>query len=291
MFIKKYITSRPLLLNILIGLLFIVVIGLLFSTSLNWITQHGVARTVPSVKGKKLDEVRAMLEEKGFELVIQDSVYYDSLPPTVIIKQIPEGDAVVKVNRTIYVTINRVLPPDVDMPNLIGYSFRNAEMILKNLSLRLGDTTFKTDFAKNSVLEQTLNGTRIPPGAKVKVGSKISLVLGTGVGNTDMPVPLLLGMMYDSVKIFMDERGLIIGAVITDPLVRDPATAYVYKQSPEHRNEDDRQFRIRTGQTIDIWLGLEKPNVDSLERARRNAIWQRKKEQEQEQEQEDDIEQ
>jgi beta-lactam-binding protein with PASTA domain len=223
-----------------------------------------------------------MLEEKGFEVVIQDSVYYDSLPPMIIVKQVPEADAVVKVNRNIYVTVNRLLPPDVDMPNLVGYSFRNAQMILNNLGLKLGDTTFRPDFAKNSVLEQTLNGTRIPPGSKVKVGSRISLVLGTGVGNTDMAVPLLIGMMYDSVKLLMDQQGLILGAVIADPLVRDQATAYVYKQSPSHRDEEDRQFRIRPGQMIDIWLGVERPNVDSLEKARRSAIRQRKLEEQQE---------
>lgn len=262
--------------NILLGFFLMTFLALMFAVSLRWITHHGVARVVPSVKGQKLEDVQEMLEEKGFEVVIQDSVYYDSLPPMIIVKQIPEADAVVKVNRTIYVTVNRLLPPDVDMPNLVGYSFRNAEMILKNLGLKLGDTTFRPDFAKNSILEQTLNGTRIPPGSKVKVGSRISLVLGTGVGNTDMAVPLLVGMMYDSVKLLMDQQGLILGAVITDPLVRDPATAFVYKQIPSHRDEEDRQFRIRPGQMIDIWLGVEKPNVDSLERARRSAIQQRR---------------
>ncbi|HVE60973.1 MAG TPA: PASTA domain-containing protein, partial [Chitinophagaceae bacterium] len=148
--------------------------------SLNWITQHGVSRTVPSVTGKSLQAVTSMLEEKGFEVVVQDSVYYDSLPPSVIVKQVPEADAVVKVNRTVYVTINRVVPPDVEMPNLLGFSFRNAEMVLNNMGLKLGDTTFKPDFAKNSVLGQSFKGNAISPGTKIKIGSRISLVLGSG---------------------------------------------------------------------------------------------------------------
>jgi beta-lactam-binding protein with PASTA domain len=247
-------------------------LGLLFTLSLNWITQHGVARTVPSVTGKKIDEVRDLLEGQGFEVVVQDSVFYDSLPPSVVIKQIPSPDAVVKVNRTIYVTINRTVPPDVEMPNLVGYSFRNAELVLSNMGLRLGDTTFRPDFAKNSVLEQLYNGRQISPGTKVKVGSTISLVLGTGIGNEEMAVPRLLGLTYDEAKILLETQGIILGAVIVDPLVRDTAQAFVYKQSPNAKDEKGRQFRIRPGQMMDIWVGVDKPNVDSLEQAMRAPI-------------------
>ena len=240
--------------------------------SLNRITQHGVARTVPSVTGKKIDEVRDLLEGQGFEVVIQDSVFYDSLQPSVVIKQIPEPDAVVKVNRTIYVTINRTVPPDVDMPNLVGYSFRNAELVLANMGLRLGDTTFRPDFAKNSVLEQLYNGKSISPGAKIKVGSSISLVLGTGIGNEEMAVPRLLGLSYEEAKILLESQGLILGVALPDPDVKDTASAFVYRQSPNTRDEKGRQFRIRPGQMMDIWLSTQKPNVDSLERSRRAPV-------------------
>lgn len=240
--------------------------------SLNWITQHGVARTVPSVTGKSIDEVRDLLEGQGFEVVVQDSVFYDSLEPAVVIKQIPAPDAVVKVNRTIYVTINRTIPPDVEMPNLVGYSFRNAELVLANIGLRLGDTTFRPDFAKNSVLEQLYKGQSIAPGTKIKVGTAISLVLGTGIGNEQLAVPRLLGLTYTEAKILLEAQGIILGAVIADPLVRDSANAFVYRQSPNVRDEKGRPFRIRPGQMMDIWLSVDRPNVDSLEAAMRAPV-------------------
>ncbi len=233
--------------------------------SLRWITQHGQAQTVPSVTGKTLANVESLLEEKGFEVVVQDSVYYDSLPPTMIMKQIPEADAVVKKNRTIYVTINRIVPPDVEMPNLVGLSFRNVEMILKANNLLLGDTTFRPDFAPNSVLEQLYNGNTIAPGTKVKWGSKVSLVLGSGIGNEEMPVPKLLGLTYAEAKILLETNGLSFAAVIPDPMVRDTSNAFIYRQNPVPRNEEGRRFRIRPGQTMDVWLSLEKPIVDSVE--------------------------
>lgn len=259
----RYITNRPLWVNIAVGFGIVVVVFVLFVLSLDWITHHGEAKTVPSVTGKTVSQVEAMLEKEGFELVIQDSVYLDSLGPAMVIKQVPEADDVVKVNRTIYVTINRTVPPDVTMPNLIGYSFRNAEMILKNAGLKLGDTTFKPDFAKNSILDQLYNGRSISAGSNIRVGSTISLVIGSGIGNEDMSVPKLIGLTYDEAKIVLQTNGLIVGSVIPDPLVKDTAGAFVYKQSPLSRTEDGFRVRIRPGQMIDVWLSLEKPAVDS----------------------------
>jgi beta-lactam-binding protein with PASTA domain len=270
--IRTYLTSRPLWFNVIIGFILLFLLILVFMLSLNWITLHGVARNVPALTGKTLEEATNILDEQGFDIVVQDSVYYDSLPPTVIMKQVPEADAVVKVNRTVYVTINRLLPPDVEMPNVVGYSIRNAEMLLKNAGLKVGDTSFKPDFAKNSVLEQIYNGQQIAAGTKIRTGSSISLVLGTGLGTESMSVPRLLGLTFSEAKILMDASGLILGAVIADPTVTDRENAFVYRQNPQSRDEQGRQFRIRPGQMMDVWLSVDKPNVDSLERARRAPV-------------------
>jgi beta-lactam-binding protein with PASTA domain len=248
----------------LIALIAIIVLILIFLLSLNWITRHGESRTVPAVVGKNISEVEKFLETKGFDVVVQDSAYYDSLPPGFVLRQVPEADEVVKINRTVYVTINRFVPPDVEMPNLLGSSFRNAEMVLKNMGLRLGDTTYRFDFAKNSVLEQHYNGNSIKAGTKLKMGSTISLVLGSGLGSEDINVPDLVGRSYDEARALLDAQGLS-GLVIVDPNVKDTASAFVYKQNPMPRTIDGARLRIRPGQMLDIWLSLEKPVIDSLQ--------------------------
>ncbi len=261
----KQITSRPLWVNIAVGIGIVVAIFVVFVLSLNWITHHGEAKTVPSVTGKPLKEVQDILDKNGFELVIQDSVYFDTLAPTVVIRQVPEADAVVKINRTVYVTVNRTIPPDVEMPNLIGYTFRNAEMVLKNMGLKLGDTTYKPDFAKNSVLEQTYKGKGIRPGTKIKMGSSISLVIGSGIGTVAMTVPKLIGLTYAEAQMLLEANGLIVGSVIPDPTVKDTNNAFIYRQSPLHKTPEGFRVRIRPGQMIDVWLSVEKPQIDSLE--------------------------
>lgn len=259
----KYLFRQPFLINFFVGITLSVAIVLLFVSSLDRITHHGDAKTVPLVKGKNILQVTDLLDEKGFDMVIQDSVYVDSLPPSVVIKQVPEADAVVKVNRTVYVTVNRVVPPLVDMPNLIGYSYRNAEMVLSNMGLKMGDTTFRPDFAKNSVLDQLSNGKPIAPGTKVRMGTTVSLVIGNGIGNVNIPVPKLLGLTYNEAKILTEAQGLLIGAVIPDPGVTNNDNAYVYKQNPNPKTPNNYQLRIRPGQMIDVWLSLDPPVTDS----------------------------
>lgn len=255
----KYITSRPLWFNILVGVGLIALILIIFILSLRWITKHGEAKTVPAVTGKNIDDVEKLLDDKGFETVIQDSVYYDSLPPGIVVKQVPDADQVVKVNRTVYVVINRFIAPDINIPNLIGFSYRNAEMTLHNLGLKLGDTTYKPDFAKNSVLEMSFKGNTVKPGDKIKVGSAINLVLGSGLGNEDMKVPDLKGMTFTDAKAALDAYGLILGVPMAEPDVKDTANAFVIRQSPEPRTADGARVLIRPGQMVDLWLSVNPP--------------------------------
>ena len=259
----KYITHRPLWLNIVFGFLFALIIFCLFILSLNWMTNHGRSSNVPSVTGKTLEEAKSILEKSGFDIEIQDSIYVDALPPSVVVKQTPDGDEVVKSNRTVYLTINRSVAPMVEMPNLVGYSFRNAEMILKNMGIRIGDTTFKPDFAKNSVLEQLYNGETVAPGTKLRMGSKVTLVLGDGIGKTEFVVPRIVGLTFGQAKALLEANGLVMGAVIASDIT-DTMNAYIYKQMPERYNEDHHVQHIRPGQTMDVWLQVEKPLTDSI---------------------------
>lgn len=260
----KFLSNKPFWLHILLALGLIFLILFLFVLSLNWITKHGESSSVPAVMGKKLADAETLLADKGFELIIQDSVYYDSLPPGQILRQVPEADEVVKVNRTVYVTINRFVAPDVEMPNLNGYSFRNAEMVLRNLGLKIGDTTFRPDFAKNTILEAMYRGNKIEPGAKIKMGSKIDLVLGLGVSNEFISVPELVGMTFAEAKALLDAHGLILGAAPAKPDVTDTENAFVYQQRPAPKTEDGKRLSIRPGQMIDLFLQKDKPAVDSL---------------------------
>jgi beta-lactam-binding protein with PASTA domain len=253
----KFLTRQPLWVNILFAIVLVFLVLVIFLGSLGYITKHGKILRIPAVTGKSLDNAIKELNDQGFEVEIQDSVYIDTIAPLLVIKQFPEADASVKINRTVYLTINRAVPPLIDMPRLVG-SFRNAVLILKQYGLKLGDTSYRPDFTKNNVLSQLYQGKEIKPGTKIPMGSTIDLVLSSGLANVDMAVPDMFGMSYQEAKARMDSVG--IGLVpIPDPGINDTSSAYIYRQNPTRFSEDRRVNRIRPGQMIDIWLSTEKP--------------------------------
>lgn len=179
----KFLTTKPLWVNIVAGIVILLLLLLLFLGSLALLTQHGKTMKIPNVTGMKFDQAKKTLETQGFEVQIQDSVYSDTMPPLQVVKQFPEADNLVKVNRSVYLTINRSEAPVIKMPNLVSMSFRNANMVLRQYGLRLEDTVFKPDFARNSVLEQLYKGSNIKPGIRSSRGvrSRLSLVMGSAV--------------------------------------------------------------------------------------------------------------
>jgi eukaryotic-like serine/threonine-protein kinase len=260
----RFLTSKPLWVNILAGFIFLVLLLLVFLGSLDIITHHGKTMKIPSVVGQSIDQAKKTLESQGFEIQIQDSIYDDTIPPLQVIKQFPDADNLVKVNRTVYLTINRALAPEVDMPNLLSMTFRNAEMVLRRYGLKLGDTLFKPDFARNSVLDQIYKGESIKPGTKIQQGSEITLVLGNGVG-LEFIVPDLFGLSYREARSAISEAGLIVGSVVPDADVTDTMNSFVYRQNPDRFDYEKQINHIRQGQIIDLWLSAQKKEriVDS----------------------------
>ena len=256
----KFITSKPLWINMLAGVVLLLLLLLLFLCSLALLTQHGKTMKIPSVTGLSFDEAKKTLQSQGFEVQIQDSVYNDTMRPLQVVKQFPEADNQVKINRTIYLTINRSQAPFIQMPNLVSMSFRNAEMILRQYGLKVGDTIFKPDFARNSVLEQQYKGATIKPGTQIQQGSAITLVLGNGIGSGQgFIVPDLFGLTYLQAKSRLDSLGLSFGDVVPGKDVRDSAEAFIFWQDPPQMNVDGLPNRIHPGQSIDIKLQSQRP--------------------------------
>ena len=270
----KFLTKQPFWVNLLAALAFLFLLIFLFLQSLNWLTNHGAYLKVPIVKGKNVDEGIRQLKGLGFEVVIQDSLYFEDIPKYTIIKQLPDPDATVKANRTVYLTINRAFPPSIDMPKLEGLSYRYALDKLQKNHLKLRDTINRPDFMKGSVLEQLYNSARISPGTKVPWGSRITLVIGAGVEAQPVLVPDLIGLTFAEAKQVLQEKGISLAAVVPTPDVRDTLNAFVYRQDPETRDIDDMPLYIQPGRTMDIWLSPRRLDRDSLKEEEKSDLIQ-----------------
>jgi beta-lactam-binding protein with PASTA domain len=262
----QFVTNRSFFINLLIAIVLGLTIVFIFFQLLDRITQHGKYVKVPEVKGKNIDEARTLLEQQGFKVEVQDSIYYDSLPRLSVVKQSPVPDELVKVNRTVYLTVNRAQPPLVSMPNFVGQTFRSVLLQLNALGLKLGDTSQRPDFAVGSILEQTYNGNLIRQGTKIPMGSRISLVLGGGIKQTEVSVPVLLGLTFAEAKVLLESNDLLLGAVVVDGAVGDSSAAFVIRQNPPVRDDEGRPIRIRGGQLIDLWISMDRSKIDSLQR-------------------------
>ena len=250
----KFITDRPFWVNLLAAAVLGLLLIFLTLQMLGWITKHGDYLTVPAVKGKSSVDAIKLLESKGFDVTIQDSVFTDSLPRGIVIKQLPDADATVKVNRTVFLTVNRYMPPMIVMPALEGKSLGFATDLLLRNHLVLGDTTYKPDFMKGSVLEQYYLGKKIAAGTNLPWGSSISLVIAGGLDEVQIMVPDLVGKTFSEAKAALEASGINIGAVIAKDAIKDTAAAFIYKQSPERYNDEKQPVYIHPGQLMDVYI-------------------------------------
>ena len=260
----KFIARQNFFINLLAALVLVCLVGFIFFQSLGWITNHGQYLKVPSVTGKNVDAALQLLEKEGFDVIITDSLYNDSMPLNTVKKQLPDADATVKVNRTVFLNINPAVLPLTDMPKLEGLSYRFAKDKLAKNHLILGDTTLRPDFMKGSVLEQNYNGSKISPGTKIRWGSTISLVIGGGLQAQRIPVPDLTGLTVAEAKETLKRQGILLAATLTSGNVTDTLNAFVYKQNPGALDFDKAPAYIQPGQTMDIWVQVNRPVTDSL---------------------------
>jgi Flp pilus assembly secretin CpaC len=202
------------------------------------------------------------LEKQGFRVQI-DSQFISYKSPLEVLIQEPETGAMVKVGRTIFLTVNRKTPPSIKMPALVNLSFRNAMLVMQSHRLVMGDTIYRPDVAAGSILEQWFNGKPIAAGTPVPFGSKITLVVGEGLYG-EVNVPNLIGMSWTEAKNLIKSLELTSN-VMWEGVIDDTATAVIYMQQPEALNELDFVNKIPKGDLLDLRI-MQTPSQEILAR-------------------------
>jgi beta-lactam-binding protein with PASTA domain len=172
-----------------------------------------------------------------------------------VYSQNPKPGALVKKGRRIMLTINAMNAKKVSVPNLVGYSMRQAKAELNARGLALGKLMYVNDIATNNVLKQFYKNREIRPGRQVESGSEIDLQVGLNSSDNLTYVPNVKGMKYLRAVDAVHDNSLNLGRVVFDKTVKnysDSLNAVVYKQTPEASRSP-----LLMGSDVTIHLSLD----------------------------------
>ena len=161
-------------------------------------------------------------------------------------------------------TINAVNPRQITMPDLIGYSTRQAKAELLSRGLVLGSLIYVQDMATNNVLKQLHNNKEIEPGVMIESESVIDLVVGLNSRDNMTFVPYLAGLRNLSAVEAVHDHSLNLGNLRFDETVKDyedSLNAVVYKQVPEACDS----IPVPMGDKVSLYLTLDHSKVPVIE--------------------------
>lgn len=158
---------------------------------------------VPDVVNMTVVEAQAALEEKGFEVELEER-YGNAVKPGTVMEQSPKAGEKRKQGSTIYLTISKGAELKT-VPEIIGMSLSKAENLLKDEGYTIGKITKKFDSSKTVgiVLEQFPKAMD-----KAPKGSKINLVVNEG----EKTVPNVVGQKLATAKQLLEKEGLVVGS-------------------------------------------------------------------------------
>lgn len=218
-------------------------IGVLLFLFMTWwlscYTRHGDSVKVGNYVGLKIDDVAKQLEKDDFRYIVTDSTFLLEKKPGVVLKQTPKPDALVKENRTIYLTITKLNPDEKKLPGLVGnYDYDVYKKRLDRLKIksRIKRQVFSNKLEPGTIMhfyygDEKITENDLKKGVKVPMGTTLEFVITTREGGR-IQVPQVVCMTFKEAAFIISNSGLKIGKVIEDSTVTDRTNAFVKSQFP-----------------------------------------------------------
>lgn len=245
-------SKRGVLLNAsVVFLIFFMLVSLFFFVYLPLTTHHGETITVPDLRGMTAQQAEEALDARQLRMEISDSSYSDQYKPSEILSQYPAPDAKVKKKRKVYIVINAATPPQVRIPDIIDGSLKNAVMLLRTLQIGIQDTVYQPHQFSNVVLGikfkgKDLDKKTLAAGVMAAKGDKIVLLVGDGMGDSEVEVPNLTGMPLEEAETLLKGYNLHLGTV--EKVASGGEEGSVIRQSPQSGQ------KIRAGDMVNVWV-------------------------------------
>ena len=245
--------------NVLIAVGIFVVLSWVALYCVDFYTHHGQSEMIPDLRGSYVEEAQAILAKKGLYAQVIDSVYVRDKKLGTIIDQIPPPNSAVKSNRPVYLIINSRKVRQVSLPEINDVSYRQADAMLQSMGLSVASVEYAPSEYKDLVSEVKFHGRTILPGTRVPEGSAVVLVVGSGLGEESITVPMLKGKGLDEANQDAISASFIIGAVEYDVTPSgDEADYVIYRQRPA------AESLLPAGSRIDIYLSKDKSRINEV---------------------------
>jgi beta-lactam-binding protein with PASTA domain len=244
-----YIKTSSFRKTLLLAIVSVIAVVLIAFFSLDFYTNHGSGIPVPKLKGLSIENATKILTDQGFDLKV-DSVYSADGTPGTIIEQDPDAGTNVKDGRVIYLTMVSRLAPNVTLPEVEQTPYISAVATLASFGLKIKDTVYRSDIARDLVLSVNFGGQPIKAGTKLPKGSALELILGDGAGASEIEIPDLVGLDLNAAKFAIRQiNGLSLGVIQSNETIADSSNAVVVSQSPA---KTDSVTKVSIGTRINL---------------------------------------
>jgi len=209
-----YLNRSP----ILFAMVFWVFAMFLLAILANWVImpamsgQSAKTMPVPNVVDLPADEAENALRNVGLNVKwAKDGRYSGEIEANRVLLQMPTAGRTVKRNRTILLTLSKG-KQEVTIPDLRGASQRQAEISLQRLELLLGS---RIEGAHSEIPRGVVIRTEPEAGKRVRIGSKINIVISSGNSSGKILLPNLRQMSLSRAQEIIDSLGFKVGGIIT----------------------------------------------------------------------------
>jgi len=160
---------------------------------------------VPDIRNMTVENAKILLKEKKLLIEVEKEVASDNVAEGMIIEQTPMSASVVKAGTTVKVVVSKGAE-NTKVPYLIGISFDNALVKIREVGLNVGTKTY--DYS-DKIPEGFVISTNPNAGVSVSKGEYVNLVISSGPQPvTTVIVPNVKGYKVGQAKSILAKKGL-----------------------------------------------------------------------------------
>ena len=187
----------------------IVILGLIFFFIYNSYMEVPVVQ-VPKLEGLSREQAESAAAQVGLNIAKPvEKIYHPEVPENNVISQTPSAGKMIRQTREVSVTISKGTA-EISLPDLTGETIREAEVILDNNDLKIGEKEF---IYHKKIPEDTIIEQNPKPGTQIKVEDKIKLIISKGIKPNMVKMPNFIGESLTNTENKIELIGLKIGNI------------------------------------------------------------------------------